>query len=400
MTPSSEHRSLMVIVPDRPSEWIKKGEVIERYYNPGGLFAEVHLVLTNDDRPDARALNLLVGGAKVTVHNLSSPPRLFRRSLGWRPRLLRSWASAAVSLARTVQPQLVRCHSAQLNGLAAYEIKRATGTPYVVSLHINPDEDVRRRSRGRARLEMEAMRAVERKALLGADLVLPVYRPIVPFLERLGVARYEVAYNMLNASHLSRKRDYSLGESVEVISVGRQFPEKRPDNLVRAIAALPRTRLTLVGNGPDHDLLRRVAAEHGVEDRVTFEPALPNGELCKLLQKCDIFSTHSEYWELSKAVLEAFITGLPTVLNSRTGAPVPELAPDICMLVDNSVEGYRSGLARLIGDDALRRGLGKAGAARADREWIPRITERRFVEIYRRLAVNTGLDPATAGTSQ
>jgi glycosyltransferase involved in cell wall biosynthesis len=133
---------------------------------------------------------------------------------------------------------------------------------------------------------------------------------------------------------------------------------------------------------------------------VTFEPALPNGELCKLLQKCDIFSTHSEYWELSKAVLEAFITGLPTVLNSRTGAPVPELAPDICMLVDNSVEGYRSGLARLIGDDALRRGLGKAGAARADREWIPSITERHFVEIYRRLAVNTGLEAATAGTEQ
>ena len=42
-------RRLMVIVSDHPSEWIAKGEVIERYFNPGRLFDEVALVVTNDN---------------------------------------------------------------------------------------------------------------------------------------------------------------------------------------------------------------------------------------------------------------------------------------------------------------------------------------------------------------
>jgi glycosyltransferase involved in cell wall biosynthesis len=397
MTSGPEYRTLMVIVPDRPSEWIKKGEVIERYYNPGGLFEEVHLVLTNDDEPDAQALKSLVGDAAVTVHHLPPTPRLFRRSLGWRPQLLRSWASAAVSLARRVRPQLVRCHSAQLNAFAAYEIKRVLAIPYIVSLHSNPDEDARLRSRGRERLELAAMQGVERMALRGADLVLPVYQCILPYLERIGVERYQVAYNMLNGNHLSRKRDYGLGGSIEIISVGRQFPGKRPVNLLSAVSELPVTRLTLVGDGPDHELLRRMATGYGIEDRVTFQAAISNDELCQRLPSCDIFSVHSEYRELSKSVLEACITGLPIVLNRRTGAPVPELTSDVCLLVDNTVEGYRGGLERLIRDHALRRGLGQSAAARADREWIPEITEGHFVEIYRRLASGIEVNPATPG---
>ena len=49
MTTGPEYPTLMVIAPDRPSEWIKKGEVIERYYNPGRLFEEVQRLAMTDD---------------------------------------------------------------------------------------------------------------------------------------------------------------------------------------------------------------------------------------------------------------------------------------------------------------------------------------------------------------
>ena len=48
--------SLMVILSDRLSELIDKGEVVPRYYNPGNLFRTVHIVLCNDDRPDPAQL--------------------------------------------------------------------------------------------------------------------------------------------------------------------------------------------------------------------------------------------------------------------------------------------------------------------------------------------------------
>ncbi len=103
-----EHDRLMVIIPDRLSDIIAKGEVTARYYNPGELFREVHIVMTNDDAPDAEQAQVLVGNAKLVPHNLPAGGSLFLRTLGWRPGLLNRWGHHAVELARALKPQLVR----------------------------------------------------------------------------------------------------------------------------------------------------------------------------------------------------------------------------------------------------------------------------------------------------
>ncbi|MGK5631788.1 glycosyltransferase [Streptomyces sp. URMC 123] len=50
--------------------------------------------------------------------------------------------------------------------------------------------------------------------------------------------------------------------------VGRLVPGKRFDEAVRAVAALPDTRLLLVGDGPERAALRRLAGALGAGDRV------------------------------------------------------------------------------------------------------------------------------------
>ncbi|MBM4200928.1 MAG: glycosyltransferase family 4 protein [Gammaproteobacteria bacterium] len=377
---------LMVIVCDRWSTILKKGEVVDRYFNPGEVFDDVHLVLTNDDRPDPASMQRLVGSARLHLHNLPAGPRLFAVSLGWRPWLLGHWADRAVALAQQVRPDLIRCHGAHLNAFAAARIKARLHVPYVVSLHINPDEDVRGRAHTVSdRLAAHAQRRLEAIGLRAADRVLAVYRPIVSYLERLGIEHYEVFYNVLNPAHLERKRDYSLHDPVRIISVGRQMAAKDPSALIRAVASLPGTALTLVGDGPYHDRLRTVAAEAGAADRVRFLPSLPNDELCRLLPKQDIFATHSEYWEIAKAVLEPLLTGLPVVLNRRLGAPVPELTDELCVLVENTPEGYRGALERLMTDHAFRAGLGRNAYDHARRQWAPELTEARYADLYRQL---------------
>lgn len=377
----------MVIVPDRISDFVNKGEVIERYYNPGNEFEEVHVVMTNDDHPDPVAMRRMVGTARLFLHNLPDSRRAFVPTLGWRPWLLGGWARKAVDLARQVRPALIRCHGALLNAYAAACIKRELGIPYVVSMHINPDEDVRGRARSRVkRFVTHAQRDIERIGLLNADLVMPVYRPIVPYLERMGVKRYEVCYNILNQTHLHRKDDYRLHSPVRVISVGRQFEDKNPDNLIRAVAMLPDVELTLVGDGPYHQHLRDVAREVGIDDRVIFHAALPNDELCRRLPEYDIFATHTEYWEISKSVLEPLLAGLPVLLNRRRGEPVPELTDDICVLVPNTVEAYQRALSALITDDSRRERLGRSAYSHAQAHWAPAATEAKFAGIYRRLA--------------
>lgn len=393
------YERLMVIIPDRLSSLVGKGEVTSRYYNPGNLFREVHVVMTNDDHPDPAAVQKMVGDAKLFLHNLPDSRKAFVPTLGWRPWLLGYWTKEAIALARQIQPAIIRCHGALLNTFAASRIKRELGIPYVVSMHTNPDIDVR----GRAdsfikRFVTLAQQDIERAGLLDADLVMPVYQPIVPFLKRIGVHRYEVCYNSLNPDNLHRKDDYRLHHPVRVISVGRQFREKNPDNLIRAIAKMHGVHLTLVGDGPYHDHLRKVASECGIEDRVEFHPSLPNDELCRRLPEFDIFATHSEYWEISKSVLEPLLTGLPVIINRRQGASVPELGEDICMLVPNTVEAYFLALERLMTDEGYRESLGRKAYAHAQKNWSPAITEAKFVEIYRRILEQNALAQTTHQT--
>ena len=213
-------KTLMVIVPDKISDFVDKGEVIDRYYNPGNLFEELRVVATNDDRPDPVLMQKMAGNARLFLHNLPDARGEFLPSLGWRPWLLRSWAEKAVDLARKVQPSLIRCHGALLNAFAAAVIKDKLGIPYVVSLHINPDEDVRGRAQGLVkRIVTWAQQDIERIGLINADLVMPVYQPIVPYLQRLGVTRYEVCYNILNQTHLRKKDDYRLHDPVRIIAI-------------------------------------------------------------------------------------------------------------------------------------------------------------------------------------
>jgi glycosyltransferase involved in cell wall biosynthesis len=379
---------LLVIIPDYLSHLVQKGEITDRYYNPKNLFRDVHIVMTNDDSPNANELQPTVGTAKLYLYNIPAGKRLFVSSLGWRPWLLGRWADQLVHLAEVVKPQLVRCHGAHLNAFAAHRIKAKLGIPYVVSLHINPDVDMRgRATTWREHLVTRAQHQVERVSLQNADLVMPVYRPILPYLERLGIRHYEVCYNVLNPEHLLRKDNYMLHDPVRLISVGRQFREKNPENLIRAVAEIRGTHLTIVGDGPYHDRLKEVARQKLVTERVEFIPALPNDELCRRLPDFDIFAVHTEYWELSKSVLEPLLTGLPVIINRRRGPEVPELTKEICLLVENTVHGYRSAIECLIGDHNVRERLGRAAYAHAQANWAPARTEEKVCEIYRRFAL-------------
>lgn len=386
-------KRLLVLVPDYLSAIITKGECQPRYYNPGNVFEEVHILMTNDDRPDLLALQRMVGRARLFVHNVPEDPALPHKP--WDAddaRLLREWAEPAVRIARAIRPQLMRCHGADLNTYLALRIRQELGIPYVVSLHINPDVNPTRRfsetpaapEQGRINRFFEY---IEDVSLRGADLVMPVYRPVLPYLDRLGVERREVCYNVLSGEDLRRKESYALGRPVRAVCVGRLFEDKDPGNILRALVDLPDVKLTIVGDGPLRPSLESLVRTLGIEKRIMFRPAVPNTELCRSLPDYDLFVVHTEYWELNKSVLEALLTGLPVVINHRKGLPVPELEGDFVLKVDNTPDAYRAAIAGLIDDDMARAALGRRAGGHARAHWDPALTERKYVEIYERFMI-------------
>jgi glycosyltransferase involved in cell wall biosynthesis len=382
---------LMVIIPDRITEILVKGEYQPNYYNPGELFDEVHIVTTTDDRPDLTMLQRTVGRARLAVHNLPEQPQLisgpWRR---WWKKPLRDWARPGVALAGQIRPQLVRCHGADWNMYLASRIRTKLHVPYVASLHINPDVNPVRRFvttplTAAQRNHNAFFDYIEGTGLRAADLVMPVYEPIVPYLQRHGVTRIEVCYNILNGRHLRAKTSYQRGTPFRIVCVGRLIREKKPDRLIEAVAQLPGVELTVVGDGPERERLQALA-ERAAPGRIIFRPAVPNDELCAMLPSFDMFAVHTEYWELNKSVLEALLTGLPLVMNHReSGPPVPELAgADFIRFVSNTADGYRDAIHQLMMDDDQREALGRRAYAHAQARWAPARTEEKVVQVYRR----------------
>lgn len=357
-------RRLMVIVPDRISSLAEKGEITARYYNPGDLFDEVHLVLVNDDRPDPAIVQPTVGRARLTLHNLPDPRALlFVATLGWRPILLRLWARRAVRLAERIRPDLVRCHAPQLNAFAASEIKRCLGIPYVVSLHINPDADRRAPIRDLRSLAHAVIRrardAHAQIAMRNADAVVCAYEFLQPYAARSGAPKIDIIYNVVSPDHVPIKEEYRLGDPPRLIVVGRQIPDKDPRPVLDAVARIDGLHATIVGNGILHDEVRAQATRLGLGERVAFHTSIGNEELMQTVGEHDLLVSVNDYGGVSKVELEAAFVGLPVVTNAHPDEDLPEVLGKNCLVADGSVDGYERAIRRFLEDEDLRRTMGQ-----------------------------------------
>ncbi len=113
------------------------------------------------------------------------------------------------------------------------------------------------------------------------------------------------------------RRELNLDGDPLVVFSGRLAPEKGVDILLAAWADLlreiPRAGLVVLGDGPEHDSLTRLAGE-----RVRFVG--PVDDVAPYLQAADIFVLPSLTEGLSNSLLEAMASGLAVVATSVGGA--------------------------------------------------------------------------------
>ncbi|MBN1909740.1 MAG: glycosyltransferase family 4 protein [Pirellulales bacterium] len=103
-----------------------------------------------------------------------------------------------------------------------------------------------------------------------------------------------------------------------VSGCGRLSPEKDWQTLLHAFSKLHSqvdgpVRLVLVGNGPLEETLRRLAAELGIGDFVTFTGAVAHPEAMAMLRQSDVSVLPSRFEGLGMAAIEAMQCGVPTI---------------------------------------------------------------------------------------
>jgi glycosyltransferase involved in cell wall biosynthesis len=175
--------------------------------------------------------------------------------------------------------------------------------------------------------------------------------------------------------------------------------EKNIGRLLRAFAGLPSgpapVRLVICGDGPERPALARLADGLGVADRVAFTGHVPKPEA--VIGAFDLFAMTSDTEQMPYAVVEAMAARLAVAATDVGDIAVMVAADNRPYVVPrDSPQALVAALARLCGDEGLRRRLGAANRARVETQFgIP-----PMVEAFRRVfvaAVSGGRAETAAG---
>ena len=195
----------------------------------------------------------------------------------------------------------------------------------------------------------------------------------------------------------SPKNRRQAGAQVTLGFVKHLKPKYGPEYLLRAlqivIAKHPQTRLIMAGEGEMEAELKEMAADLGLQGRVTFVGRVAHIKVPDLLAKVDIFVMpsvcHSE--TLGLAALEASAMEIPVVATRVGGVPEAVVDGLTGILVEPGDEkALAQAISELVEKPLLRDKMGKKGREYVLSRFQWQDCGARMAELYRRLIEEKG----------
>jgi glycosyltransferase involved in cell wall biosynthesis len=107
-------------------------------------------------------------------------------------------------------------------------------------------------------------------------------------------------------------------EGPMILYIGRMEGYKNVDMIIDALTELPSDyRLTLIGGGPEIDVLQKKTKQLNLELRVQFLGNVSDSELNRWRQSCSVFITLSDIEAFGSSVVEALAASKPVIVNNR-----------------------------------------------------------------------------------
>ena len=284
---------------------------------------------------------------------------------------------------QTFRPDVLHVQCFGPNGVYATALARSTRIPLVVSLQgetVMDDHDIFEQS--------HTMRFALRAGLRRASAVTACSRFTLDDATRFGLppGAGEVVFNGVALDQPTGA--VRVGDDQRyVLAIGRVVPKKGFDLLIEGFARIadrhPDVELRIGGAGSALADLTALAEAKGLGARVRFVGRQDRGDVAALMAGADCVVMPSRLEPFGIVVLEGWRAGAPVVATTHGGPPE---------FVDNGVTGLlvdpfdtdavASALDRLLGDAALRKAIGAAGAEEVRRFAWPQIAEQ-YRAIYR-----------------
>lgn len=192
-----------------------------------------------------------------------------------------------------------------------------------------------------------------------------------------------VVYNGIDLSKCIVKTDYGVGDTIELIHIGRFFEQKNHRGLIDAFSIIHKryenTVLRLLGDGALYDEIKAYTAELGLSDCVIFEGA--KADVYPYLNKADVFLLPSLYEGIPITLIEAMGTGLPIVATEVGGVPDMLENKENALLTACDKEDVAMAVCAFIDSQELREKCGRAALENAER-FSAKVMAERYLEVY------------------
>lgn len=208
-----------------------------------------------------------------------------------------------------------------------------------------------------------------------ADFVQTISHYLADFALSMGYSGpLEVVPNAVNVAHFSReyseealavlkqKLDKKPGD-IFLITTSRLVKKNAVDDVIRALPLVDDSvKFLVLGIGPDEEMLRALAREYGVENRVIFLGQVSHADMPKYLKVSDIFIRPSRSEGLGISFLEAMAAELPVIATPVGGIPDflfdsvlnPEHEPTGYSCEVDSPESISAQVNKILTDETLR----------------------------------------------
>lgn len=270
------------------------------------------------------------------------------------------------------RPQVLHTHLHALK----YAALTFTGVPMIHTIHNQAEQEA-------VSLDQKIGRFLFRQGKALPVALSPQIRDSIVRLYGLPEGQIPVVRNGIDLSRCQVKTDYSLHDPVELIHVGRFYPQKNHEAILDALVLLNQrglsARVRFFGEGPRMEEIQEKAASLGIDSQVRFEGVTDN--VFVPMSQSDLFVLPSRWEGLPMTVIEAMGTGLPVIASDVGG--LRDMVEDgkSGILIEPTAQALAQAVMTLARDEETRQAMGEH-ARRAAQAFGAEEMARRYEELY------------------
>ena len=314
---------LCVFPSDPVQEYVKKGEIKDRYYNPLNIFDEIHVMNPSYDKVDVETMKPFAGKAKLFIYPIGKSNianMYFKRN-------------QVLGILKKINPDVIRSYNQLTQGWIAAVCSKKLKIPFYLSIHADYEMEIEKEYKESGKkfryYNLYFTRSLTQKtSILAANCVSVIHKGLVSYAERLGARRIEVVYNRVDLKQFGRNGTPALKlDKPIILNVGNLRKIKNQECLIHAIEDLD-VYLVLIGRGEMLESLKLLAINLGVENKVMFVDSVEHSKIQNYYASALIFAMPLRGSGVTIPTLEALASGCITVVaepNRQKNEPYDEI---------------------------------------------------------------------------